>query len=59
MRDNNGKGVMNDFYKVLKRDTPKWQINRYLQQLKQDNKIRFHGNPKINKGLNRGYWILE
>ncbi len=52
------KGYIEDFLEVLK-DIPRSTINRYLQKLKEDNKIELIGNPRITKGAKRAFWKLK
>ena len=56
---NHNKGYMEEFIEVLKDEVPKPTINRYLRELRQEDLIKFVGNPQVNRGKNRGYWCLE
>lgn len=55
--ENHKKGYKKDFIQVLKDVSPK-TIEKYLEELRNENKIRLVGNPKITRGAERSYWIL-
>ena len=52
------KGYIEDFVEVLK-DVPKYTVNRYLKELKDEEAIELIGNPKITKGNKKAYWRLK
>ena len=52
------KGYIEDFVEVLK-DVPKYTVNRYLKELKDEETIELIGNPKITKGDKKAYWRLK
>ncbi len=51
------KGYIKEFEQVLPHAS-RATINRYLQQLVSNGKVRLVGNPKITRGKNRSYWEL-
>ena len=52
------KGYIENFVQVLK-DVPKYTVNRYLKELKDEETIELIGNPKITKGDKKAYWRLK
>ena len=52
------KGHMKDLLEALKNDIPRITINKYLEELRNEGKIEFMGNPKISRGKNKGYWHI-
>lgn len=52
------KGYISNFVEALK-DVPQKTINKYLIELKDEDKIDLVGNPKISKGEKRAFWILK
>jgi predicted transcriptional regulator len=52
------KGYMKDLLEALKNDIPRITINKYLEELRNEGKIKFVGNPKISRGKNKGYWHI-
>lgn len=52
------KGYMKDLLEALKNDIPRITINKYLEELRNEGKIEFIGNPKISRGKNKGYWHI-
>jgi len=46
------------FIEVLK-DVPKYTVNRYLKELKNEKTIELVGNPKITKGNKKAFWRLK
>lgn len=51
------KGYIKDFEQVLPHAS-RITINRYLQELALNGKVRLVGNPKITRGKNRSHWEL-
>jgi len=51
------KGYIADLMEALKK--PKLTVNKYLAELKKDEKITLIGNPKSSRGPNRAYWKLK
>ena len=52
------KGYIEDFVEALK-DVPKYTVNRYLKELKDEETIELIGNPKITKGDKKAFWRLK
>lgn len=54
-----GKGYMKEFLEALRYAVPKYTINNYLSELKEEGKIELVGNPRIVRGKNAAYWKLK
>ena len=52
------KGYVEDFAEVLK-DVPKPTVKRYLQELKEEEKIELIGNPRVSRGKDKAFWKLK